>query len=220
MKNKKEYLAAISQLIQEGEGMKVEATLSHILKKSKTEGCQYWFSKITTLIQSITSIDEYYYDEVINIIRRSKRQGGIAIDQIDEMIGFLKFLYDAIENDLITKLRNIISASDFNNFLEHAEYYLEHDKKIESSVIISAVFEDSLRQIGVKYKIDKTAKIENIINSLKSKGIITSPAAKQLKYYAGIRNAAFHASWEEYDLNNLKEMLKGVRSIINCYLRD
>ena len=217
MKDKPYYQERIIDLMKRGESIKKRSDGSFVHHESIAD-CQYWFSHIVTLIQEITSIDTYFYEEAVGIIRGSKRQGGVCWQEIEMMKGFLQQLHDAIDGDLLLKVKDEITAQDFNNFLEHAKHYCDINKKMEASVIISAIFEDSIKKVAIKNGIDQINSLDSAINYLKSNGAISAVEAKKFKYFAGLRNSALHAAWDEFELKDISAFIDGTATIVNEYL--
>jgi hypothetical protein len=219
MKDKLHYENRIIDLIKLGDSLK-HPQGSMFVHPDSIKDCQYWFSHVITLIQEINSLDTYFYDEAVSIIRGSKRQGGIFWQDIEMMKGFLQQFLDAVDGGLLLKIRDEITADDYHNFLDHAKHYCNIDKKIEASVIVSAVFEDSIKKMATKNGIKKIESLESSINFLKSSGIISSNEAKKYKYFAGLRNSALHAAWDEFELKDISDFINGTETIIKEYVRQ
>jgi len=82
-----------------------------------------------------------------------------------------------IDSGLLGDLGNKIRAETFDDFLDHAEYYLKESRKMEAGVIAGVVFEDTVRRIyRDKIGDDKNQRVEDIINALT--GITSSRASK------------------------------------------
>lgn len=215
MNKKTHYKRRITTLIKEGKPFEQEKGM---IPAEKTAACEYWFNKIMTLVQQITAIDKFFYNESRSIINGSKRQGGIFCNNVQMMLGFLKHLYEAIDKNQLTKVENELTAADFNQFLEHAIYYCGNNKKMESSVIASAIFEDSVKKVAIKNGITSVSKLDSAISALQTNGIISSVEAKKFRYYAGIRNYALHADWDKVTLDDVNNLIQGVSKLIQNYL--
>lgn len=135
------------------------------------------------------------------------------------MIGHLKQFRSAVHGDLLTELHARISASDFDDFLDHALEYHRINRKVESSVIASVVLEDSIKRIAQTRGLKPSRKLEETLNALKSAGIFSANETKKLKYFAGIRNSALHADWDDFNLGDVGNLISGVRDIIDAHLR-
>lgn len=60
--------------------------------------------------------------------------------------------------------------------------------------------------------------MEPLIESIINADIFTSVKGKRVKAYSGIRNKALHAEWDEFDIRDIGEMIKGIRELIENYL--
>lgn len=93
--------------------------------------------------------------------------------------------------------------------------FIRQVKKIESSVLASIVFEDTLRKISEKYNAaNSNESIEVIIDNLTKENAWNSVKAKRLKAYAAVRNKALHANWDEFELRDVGELIKVVRELL------
>ena len=136
------------------------------------------------------------------------------------MIGHLKQFRSAVHDDLLSDVHASLSASDFDDFLEHAQEYHRLNRKIESSVIASAVLEDSIKRIVRTRGLKPSRSLEEALNALKAAGVFSANETKKLKYFAGIRNSALHADWDDFDLGDVGTLISGVRDIIDAHIRS
>jgi hypothetical protein len=214
--NKESILLEIQSLIGEFEQL-IYDKQPHSLLRDKFTDIQYLFSKTFSLIDRITGIDKYYLNETKDCIQVSKRNGGIAVQNIMQLIGQLKFIKDGLENNWITKLQYEIEGNEMLEFLNHSVNYTIKGIKIQSSVISSAIFEDTIRKIGKRHSIENK-NLEQILNSLKSNNIFTSVFAGKLGYYSKVRNKALHASWDEFTLEDIQQLNSDLESLIREHI--
>jgi len=104
-------------------------------------------------------------------------------------------------------------------FLNHSVNYVKENRKIESSIISTAIFEDTIKKIGVRNSI-KNDKLEQILNGLKSVGVFQKVFTKKLKYYAALRNKALHASWDEFEIDDVKQLNSDLEDLIRNYIME
>jgi len=117
-----------------------------------------------------------------------------------------------IDAGLLNNFANKIRAETFDEFLEHAEWYHAHDRKNEAGVLAGVVFEDTVRRICRDQAIDeKGEKLEELINQLAKKDVITGQQSKQAKVAAHVRTKATHAQWDEFDLDGVASAIKITR---------
>jgi uncharacterized protein YutE (UPF0331/DUF86 family) len=214
---KDELIPKLDQLIQYSNQFISD---DHFVDRSLISECQFWFSEVITWINRSVGSDSFYYKEAVRIQTNSKRQGGIYIDDVQMMIGHLKQFHSAVYDGLLSDVQASLSASDFDDFLEHAQEYHRLNRKIESSVIASAVLEDSIKRIVRTRGLKPSRSLEEALNALKAAGVFSANETKKLKYFAAIRNSALHADWDAFDLGDVDNLISGVRDIIDAHLRS
>ena len=107
---------------------------------------QKWLASSYNLISIISHPGSYYFDEATKCINFKPSQRGIPSDTIIKIYGLLLSLKEEIKNGLLKKIEFIFGAITFDNFLDHAAQYHKANRKVESSVLASAVLEDTLKK--------------------------------------------------------------------------
>ena len=139
----------------------------------------------------------------------------LKLAPVSKFKGIFESFLTELENGFLNKFEYEITAINYDDFLSHAEYYYSKEKKSESSVIASAVFEDSLNKVCVKNGIDTEGKtLDPLISDLVKEGIISNTRAKQYRYFTDIRNHSLHAKWEKFELKNVGDLIKGTQELI------
>ena len=179
---------------------------------------QAWVFSTANLLKQVSLKDSPYQSEVNRLLAHENMAGGVPSDIVFKMLGLLHSAYQEWVRDFLSKLEYVIVAETFDEFLDHAKSYHAANKKIEASVLVSAVFEDTINRIANKNSIDSKKTLDPLIDALKSNGILTAVKAKRAKAYSGVRNKALHAEWDEFDVKDVGEMIKGVEEIIEEYL--
>lgn len=215
MIDKQKVIADLEELIKQAESL-IGGKI--FVARESVAACQYWFSHIVALMERISPQNSFYNKEAHYLIQRSNRQGGIYIEDINRLAGHLIFIRDAVRDNLLLKVEDEITAADFLEFLSHAKSYFDSQQKVQAAIIASAVLEDTIKKICSKQGIALQQKLETLINALKSQGTINKTDAKRLKYYAGIRNSALHASWDEFDLAAIGDLISGTQQLIDQHL--
>ena len=120
---------------------------------------------------------------------------------------------------LFTNLRELVSAELFSNHLEMAEYLLDKDYKDLSALMIGTVLETHLRYLAEANSIDtrsgegyKGAKRLN--TELCREGVYNRLKLDQINLWWTIRNASAHGDYDEYNKEDVRQMLAGVRDFI------
>jgi uncharacterized protein YutE (UPF0331/DUF86 family) len=217
VKKKADITLEIKSLIQQGEALPYDSdsgSFSFVTPSGHAEA-QYWLSKTIAALESFLPTTSFHFTEAVSLAKGSRRQGGFIKQDIDALLGHLRFLRDAIERDLLRSFQNEVSSVEFADFLGHARQYLDEGKKVEASVIAAATFEDAVKRLAQAHDIEDLSKLDSIINALKAKGVVSSIDAKRMRYLAGIRNSALHASWDEFDLDVVRDLVEGVERLLS-----
>lgn len=220
----KELQERCNELIQKGE--KIIGKICYFRDKpnywyrnEKIAEVQAWIGSVSNYFRLTATPDTYYHQECIRILENPELQKRMPFHTVQKLVGLLKSIKDEIAKGLLRKAEYIFIATTFDDFLDHAAVYHKGGKKLESSVLASAVFEDTIRKIATKNEITESGKsIEVLIDGLSKSGVFTPVKAKRIKGYAAIRNKALHAQWDEFDIKDIGELIKGTRELIESYL--
>ncbi len=136
-------------------------------------------------------------------------------------IGILRAAKEDIEGGYLAKVEALVSASVFSDFLEMAEHLLENDYKDPAASLIGAVLEDGLRRICANNGITLKTKedISSLNQKLAQKQVYNPLQQKQIQVWNDIRNNADHGNFDQYKMDDVKDMLRGVRNFLSNYLK-
>jgi uncharacterized protein YutE (UPF0331/DUF86 family) len=215
VKDKAAILGELDALIVQGGALDSRGGVGHsFIAPHAIADAQYWLSSVVARLESFLPTTSFQLTEAARLATRSHRQGGIIRSDVDALLGHLRFLRDAFGGDLLQSLQNEISAADFADFLGHARYYMAEGKKVEAAVIAAAVFEDGVKRLGLASGVQDVSSLDGTISALRTSGVFSSVEAKQLRYLAGIRNAALHASWQEFELDAVRDLIDGCDKVL------
>ena len=189
-----------------------------MIRGDEARDCQYWISRVSAFLRSTLPESSLQYREAVGIARASRRQGGLFRQDISILLGHLKGVRDAVEAGDLRRFEDIVAAGDLMQFLDYSRAFHDQGKKVEASVIACAVFEDSVRRIADAQGIDRTQQLDTIISALQTNGVINKVEAKKLRFFAGIRNAALHASWGEFELTDVEDLIAGTDDLVATHL--
>jgi len=146
-------------------------------------------------------------------------KGGIPTHIIQKLIGLLASILEELKHGLLRKAEYIFTATTFDDFLDHASEYHKAEKKVESAVLASAVFEDTIRKIASKNMLAEAGvSLEQLINDLVKAGVLTPVKSKRAKSFAAVRNSALHSQWNDLDIKDVGDMINGTRELIEEFL--
>jgi hypothetical protein len=180
---------------------------------------QQWIASAANLMRLVAVPDSYFTQECNRVVEDDQLKGGVPHHSILKLVGLLESVREELAAGLMRKAEYVFVATTFDDFLDHAGEYHKAGKKIESAVLAGAVFEDAIRRITRKNQIDEPGRnVELLIDDLVKKGVLTAIKAKRAKAFAGIRNKALHAQWDDFDIRDIGEMIAGTRELIEALL--
>jgi hypothetical protein len=144
---------------------------------------------------------------------------GTVIERVLTVASTLRSLLADVDAGLVGTITNKVRAETFDNFLDHAIEYRQENRKEEAGTIAGVVFEDTVRKIYAD-KIGglREQQLEDVINALAKKEVITGEQAKQAKVAAHVRTKATHARWDEFTLEGVDDTIRITKAFIREHL--
>ncbi len=180
---------------------------------------QQWIGSSANLINLVAPPGSMFIEECARIMDDQDTRSGIPSRIIQKLHGLLSATREEWQRGLLRRIEYMFVAETFDDFLDHATYYHKGNKKIESSILASAVLEDTIKKVAIKNNVEtKGVSLEPLIDNLVKANVITPVKAKRIKGYASVRNHALHAEWDDFDIKDVGELIKGTREIIGEFL--
>lgn len=167
----------------------VAALLSSVFTGRNAQTCTYFTQ---TVGSPVTSHD--LFDRLYSIFQSAKNQyeGG--------------YLFD---------VRNLVHAEVFSDELEQAEHFLSQGYKVPAAVIAGTVLETTLRELCTQHaNLQPADNINRMNDDLAREGVYNKMRTDQIRALAKIRNAAAHGKPDEFNDNDVKLMIAGIRDFI------
>lgn len=149
------------------------------------------------------------------------------MEYIQAAAGILKAFLEDVKNGYLISYRELINAGIFSDFADTAEYLLDENYKDAAAVIIGSVLEEHLRKLCVKANIsleenspDGTGrpKKADVLNAeLRKAEVYLLTQQKSITGWLHIRNLAAHGKYGEYQHDEVKLMLQGIRQFISTF---
>lgn len=203
----------IHELIEVGNQLRRGNSYGQQLNDKHGEQCSAWMAPAENIVQIICPNPESSYRKRVDQITRP---AGLMIpSSVGEFTDLLTNLLVDIEYGLLSSIVDRVRAETFDDFLDHAEFYLRDGKKNEAGVIAGVVFEDTIRKICDKNAIlQKGIKLDDLISNLAKSDLISQTKAKRARAAAHVRTKATHAQWEEFGLEDVKSTIDFTRELI------
>lgn len=144
----------------------------------------------------------------------------IAIQSRMTLGGLVQSVRNDVEAGYLDETQTLIRAEVFDNLLEQAEYLLGEGYKDPAAVICGGVLESHLRNLCAKHGVDtaepdgRIKKADKMNADLVKAKTLSVLAQKEVTAWLGLRNSAAHAKFDDYDTNQVKTMIQGVRGFI------
>jgi hypothetical protein len=180
----------ISSLIEEGEVLAIGTDEYNLPKDAKhASQCTGWIAAASNVVKVIcTDVTNSYRTSDIHLVLESQLKPGIINRTVGSFTELLKRLLSDAENGLISSIASQASAEALDDLLDLAIEYHSLKRIDGSSIISTAVFEDTVRRIVRRNGIiDKDVKTDTLITILAKKDIISSITAKRCRAAAGVR---------------------------------
>ncbi len=130
--------------------------------------------------------------------------------------GILKAAKDDYENEQLFSVRRLIEAELFDDFLEQAEYLFSSGYHQPAAVVAGSVLEDGLRKLcnmnGIS--LPPKPKLDSMNSDLAKAGVFSKLVQKRITTLADLRNKAAHGQWDQFGKEDVEEMLRAVRRIM------
>jgi hypothetical protein len=163
----------------------------------------------------IATPDTYFHQECTRVLEDEHLKTGVPHHSIQKLLGLLQSAAEEMKAGLMRKAEYVFVATTFDDFLDHATEYHKAGKKVESSVLASSVFEDTVRKLAQKHGVPEPGRsLDTLIDELIKIGVLTPVKGKRVKGFAGVRNKALHAQWDEFDIQDVGELINGIRELV------
>lgn len=175
-------------------------------------------SSSLSFIKNLYGSEHPYYDEF------NKRVLYSEPDYVEHGLGVLIAIQNEIDGGWLVKIKGLVTAEIFSDFLEMSEYFLQEGYKDPAAVMIGSVLEGHLRQLsgncGIAVELIKDGKSipkkADMLNSeLVSVGIYSKLDQKSITSWLDLRNKAAHGRYDEYSKEQVDILYQGVLNFIS-----
>ena len=127
---------------------------------------------------------------------------------VQQLHGYLRELKAAIMEGRIVNIQSEARGEVLGDFLALAREALHEGQKDVAAVLACAALEDALKRCASEQGLDvEDQDMSEVVNALKSKGVIRGAQGQVLRGYVRIRNKAFHAEWDAIDVPSVNGII-------------
>lgn len=205
----------VGQLLEKGQ--KVAATKrnnssEHIIAPSTVNSPLFheWKNNSQNFISMVCGENSPYYKNFVDGVKSA------FPENVDHGIGILTALKEDLELGYLTRVRDLVSAEIFTDFIEMAQHLLDNNYKDPAASLVGAVLENGLRQMAQKHTVDIKSgdDIGSLNTKLADRGVYNRLMQKQIQAWKAIRDSADHGKFGDYKTEQVKAMLEGVQKLL------
>jgi len=205
----------VGQLLEKGQ--KVVATKrsnssEHVIAPSTVNSPLFheWKNNSQNFISMVCGEDSPYYKNFVEGVKTAHPS------DVDHGIGILTALKEDLELGYLTRVKDLVSAEIFTDFIEMAQHLLNNSYKDPAASLVGAVLENGLRQIAQKHAVEVKSgdDIGSLNTKLADKEVYSRLIQKQIQAWKAIRDSADHGKFSDYKSDDVKAMLEGVQRFL------
>lgn len=133
-------------------------------------------------------------------------------------VGTIKNLKAEVDAGFVGSLQQTITGEVISDFVGLARHIIDQDQteagKNVAAVLGAAAFEDTLRRLAAKHSIPHFEKLADVLNELKTVGILQGSQVGIANGYLNFRNSALHAQWDRIDMSGVGSILGFVEKLL------
>jgi len=139
--------------------------------------------------------------------RKEIERVGINYPLIQISSGILNTIKQELTSGLIGNLELQSQGGVFGDFISLAREVLGESKDA-AAVLVSAALEDALKRFAQQHDLSVAdVEMAQVINALKSKGLLKEPQASIVQDHANLRNKAFRANWDRIEKESVNSAI-------------
>ncbi len=170
-----------------------------------------WSTSAESLLLAACGARSPYYTNFIKLRGNNSRH----FPDVQSLGGIFFSAKEAFEKGYLFDVERDVSAEIFGDFVVLAKRVLTEKNKDVAAVLASAALEDTLKQHAKLNGLDVDEKpMSEVINALKSKGLISGAQKSVLPAMQKVRNLAMHAEWKKLT----EPEVSGIVAFVEQYL--
>jgi hypothetical protein len=155
-----------------------------------------WATSAQDLIRAVFGQNSPQYENFVFSLKAST----VSYVKLESLKVIFNSAKEAFDDGYIFNVELTVSGELFGNFVEMAKHALSEGHKDVAAVLACAALEDTLKRYALinGLTIDGNS-MQDTVNALKSKGLVTGAQKTLLESMPKIRDYAMHANWDKID---------------------
>jgi hypothetical protein len=173
-----------------------------------------WQTQSLAFLVNLLGGDHVYVESF-----RSKVEKGYT-GEVQAGKGILVAVRDDVAGGYLTRLKTLVAAEVFSEFVDMSEHLLDAGYKDPAASLVGAVLENGLRQIAGQQGIKLRTKedLSSLNSKLAQAGVYNRFTQKKVQVWTDLRNHADHGEFDEYSEADVRGMLSGVTDFLASHL--
>jgi hypothetical protein len=135
--------------------------------------------------------------------------------EVDRLKGVFLSAKEDFEGGYVFDVELRISGEVFGDFISLSKQSLSEGYKDVAAVLACAALEDALKRYASVNQIEVSDKtLQDVINALKSAGLVAGPQKSILESMPRLRNAAMHADWGKISAPDVSSVIGFVEQFL------
>lgn len=211
MATEQEILARYQELDREADTIVVTRIQGTNQFAMDIEDWSKWSTSATSLIHRTLGDSSVHYQ----LLRKTVEERKSLKSTLDYARGIFRAAKEDFEKGYYASITTKISGELFNDFLKLSKKCLEEGSKDAAAVVACAALEDSLKRYAILQGISVEGKnIQDVVNALKSKGLISGVQKSLLDTMPNIRDKAMHAEWDKIKAEDVGSVIGFVEQFL------
>jgi hypothetical protein len=176
----------------------------------------HWFTSVQNILSRVFGPDSEHYR---NCSAQPGKQG-LTYSPALRAQGVLRAALEDYERGFLFKLKELVEAEVFSDFLDQAKALLDAGYCGPAAVLVGSVLEDGLRRLASRKNLDlpDRPKLDRVNSDLAKAGAYSKLVQKRITAFADIRNNAAHGKWDAFSDEDVREMHTWVGRLLEEFL--
>lgn len=174
---------------------------------------QEWATSAQSLLQKTFGEDSIHFK---HFDERYKEYHGYS-EGFPVCYGIFRAALEDYKGGYLFDLKTMVNAEVLDDVLEQAEQFFKVGYKDAACIISGVALEGAIRKLCAQKNIDH-GKLDSMNSALCKAGLYNKGKQKQITAWADMRNNAAHGNWEEYNSEDVEDMMKGIGRFLAEFL--
>ena len=175
---------------------------------------QKWSASVQNLIKAVFGENAPHYNHFVQAYAACIRSHG-DINNVNTLNNLFLSAKEDFEGGYVFDVDLRVSGEVFGDFVSLARTSMLEGYKDVAAVLACAALEDALKRYAAINQLDVDDKsMKEVVNSLKSKGLVAGAQKSLLDAMPKIRNLAMHAEWDKISEPDVSSVLGFVEQFL------